>query len=88
MNAAQPITGKQIQRLVILYGQYEAHSLDAPGKSREERMRWASQQTGREIDSFKNLTLDEGKKLIDGLQRALQVKAPSKSPRQRMSRDA
>jgi hypothetical protein len=80
------ITPQQLRRLQVLYGQYERHSLDLSGKSREERLEWASERIGRVIKSFKDLTLDEAKKLIDALQGLLNVKAPNQSPRKRMSR--
>ena len=84
------ITAPALRRLQVLYGQYESHSLDVPNKSREERLRWANAQTGRaptnQVASFKDLTSEEGIKLIDGLQRMLQVKVPSKTPRKRMDR--
>ncbi|ABF42375.1 hypothetical protein Acid345_3374 [Candidatus Koribacter versatilis Ellin345] len=77
------ITKGQVQRLQVLYSQYERHTLDATRGTREERLQWASQQTGRLISSFKDLTLDEAKGLIDALQRLLNVKAPSKRTRRR-----
>jgi hypothetical protein len=77
------INPAQLKRLQVLYGQYERHSLDLSGKSREERLEWASERVGRKIASFKDLSLDEGRKLIDTLQGILQVKAPSKTPRRR-----
>jgi hypothetical protein len=83
---AATITPAQIQRLQILYGQYERHSLDAPGAARQERLQWASQAAGRAVTSFKDLTLDEGRRLIDTLQSALGRKVPSKSPRRRPTR--
>lgn len=82
---SEPITMPQLRRLQVLYRQYQHHSLDAGG-SREDRLAWAAERIGRTIASFSDLTLDEGKQLIDGLQRALGVALPSKSPRRRMSR--
>src|SRR5437868_2604059 len=79
------INPKQLIRLQVLYTQFERHTLDVES-GREARIAWASQQTGRAIASFKDLTLDEGKRLIDGLQRMLGVKSPNKSPRKRMGR--
>jgi hypothetical protein len=81
MNISKPA----LRRLQVLYGQYEAHSLDC-GPRREGRLAWASQQTGRTITSFSNLTVEEGIRLIDGLQRAVGHKVPSKTPRRRMGR--
>jgi hypothetical protein len=80
------ITPQQLQRLQVLYGQYERRSLDSPGKSREARIGWASDRCGRKIASFKELTLEEGRKLIDTLQGVLSTKAPNQSPRKRLSR--
>ena len=77
------ITKKQMRRLQTLYGQLAAHSLD--GTDRSSRLNWASSQVGRPIESFRDLTADEARQLIDGLQGQLGVKAPLK---QRLSRDA
>jgi hypothetical protein len=83
------ITAPALKRLQVLYSQYEAHSLDAPGSAREDRLAWASAQAGRVIASFKDLTVEEGIRLIDGLQRTIGRKMPSKTPRRRrMSRIA
>jgi hypothetical protein len=81
------ITPEQLRRLQTLYGQYEAHTLDVD-RGRGARLHWASQQLGRMVDSFSSLSLDEGRKLIDIIQGVLNVKAPSKTPRKRMSRHA
>ena len=83
---AVAITSAQVQRLQILYGQFERHTLDAPGAARQDRLQWASAACGRIIGSFKDLTLEEGKRLIDGLQNSLGVKAPSKAPRRKQTR--
>ena len=80
------ITSPQLKRLQVLYGQFERHSLDCPGTARASRLQWASSTTGRAIASFKDLTLDEGRRLIDGLQTSLGAKAPSKTPRRRPTR--
>ena len=79
------ITAPQLRRLQVLYGQYCHHSLDT-GNTREERLAFASERIGRAITSYSDLTIEEGKKLIDGLQSALGVKLPSKTPRRRMGR--
>jgi hypothetical protein len=81
------ITAPALKRLQVLYRQYEAHSLDV-GAAREDRLAWAGARIGRRIDSFKLLTIEEGIQLIDGLQRALNTKVPSKTPRRRMGRQA
>jgi hypothetical protein len=82
---SEHITTPQLRRLQVLYSQYCQHSLDIDS-SREDRLRFASERVGRAITSFSDLTLEEGKQLIDGLQRALGVALPSKTPRRRMSR--
>ena len=79
------ITKDQLRRLQVLYKQYEAHSLDC-GSTREDRLAWAGARIGRTIASFSDLTLDEARKMIDGLQNALGVKLPSKKPRRRLDR--
>ena len=79
------ITPPQLKRLQVLYGQYCHHSLDT-SNTREDRLAFASERIGRSIASFSDLTLEEGKKLIDGLQSALGVALPSKTPRRRQTR--
>ncbi len=76
------ITAPQLKRLQFLYSQFAARSLDA-GTSREERIAWASEQLGRTIKSFSDLSMDEAHKLIDQLQGGLGI-APS--PRRRRPR--
>jgi len=66
-------------------GNMLAHSLDT-GTTREDRLVWAATRIGRKVDSFSALTIDEGITLIDGLQRAMGVKLPSKQPRRRPTR--
>jgi hypothetical protein len=80
----QMINAQQMRRLQTLYGQLAAHSID--GNSREARIEWASHQVGRAIASFKDLTAEEGRLLIDGLQGQLGLKAPAR-PRRRFNRD-
>ena len=83
---ATPITPAQLRRLQVLYGQFERHSLDSPGAARQDRLYWATQATGRAISSFKDLTLDEGKRLIDSLQLTIGHKVPSRTPRRKQTR--
>lgn len=78
---SQPITTPQLRRLQTLYSQFERHTLDALGPGRTSRLEWATQACGRRIDSFKDITLVEGKRLIEQLQGVLNVKAPNISPR-------
>ncbi len=77
------ITKPQLQRLQVVYKQFEARSLDT-GTSREDRLAWASSAVGRTITSFSMLKSDEAKTLIDGLQQAMGL-AETK-PARRMSR--
>jgi hypothetical protein len=76
------ITKGQLQRVQILYSQFAARSLDA-GTTREARIAWASEQLGRAITSFSDLSKDEATRLIDQLQGGLGI-APS--PRRRRPR--
>jgi hypothetical protein len=85
-NMPSTITTNQMRRLQTLYSQYASHAID--GNSREARMAWASEQTGRAIASFKDLTFAEAKHLIDALQAQLGVAlSKPKSRRPRLSRD-
>jgi hypothetical protein len=54
--------------------------------SREERLRWASQQTKRSILSFKDLTLSEASDLINLLQSDMGIKESSPAVRPRRFR--
>ena len=74
---SQSITQNQMRRLQTLYGQLSAHAVE--GSDRKSRLEWASAQVGRAIASFKELTTDEARALIDGLQGQLGVKAPQKN---------
>lgn len=78
------ITKGQLTRVQILYGQFSARSLDA-GTAREARIAWASEQLGRAITSFSDLSKADATKLIDTLQGALGI-APTK-PSRRARRD-
>jgi hypothetical protein len=61
----------QLVALQTLWSQYARRSLDVTrGNERDERLRWASENIGRQITSFKNLSVDEAAKLIDMLQLA------------------
>jgi len=81
------INAAQLRRLQTLYSQFERHTLDVD-RGREARIAWASENCGRAIASFSDLTLDEARSLIDKLQGILGVKAASKTPRRKMSRRA
>jgi hypothetical protein len=56
------------------------------GSSREARIAWASEQLGRAVTSFSNLTKEEAHRLIEQLQGVLGI-APSK-PGRRPRRDS
>jgi hypothetical protein len=59
----------QLKRLQTLWGQYCRHALDvASASDRRARLAWASEQTGRRINSFSDLMGHEAKSLIDTLQ--------------------
>lgn len=77
------ITPKQVGRLQTLYSQWARHEIGA-STDREARLRWAAERLGRPVTSFKHLSLEDGRFLIDSLQGALGVKAPVK---QRPSRE-
>lgn len=77
------ITSNQMRRLQTLYGQLAAHAIE--GNNRDSRLQWASDQVGRRVESFRDLTVDEARRLIDGLQGELGVKAPLQK---RLDRDA
>lgn len=69
------ISKSQLRRLQTLYGQLAAHAVE--GSDRASRLGWASDQVGRTIGSFSELTSDEARRLIDGLQGQLGVRAPA-----------
>lgn len=81
----KPITPGARTRLQILYGQYAARSFDV-GTSREDRMAWATEVLGREVESFSKLSADEGKQLIDHLQAILGIEQTLPPKRRRMSK--
>jgi hypothetical protein len=76
----------QLKRLQVLYSQYAARDLMAPN-TREERLRWASQQLARSVSSFSDLDTREAKSLIDQLQGFLGIKE-TRRPRRMSRRDA
>jgi hypothetical protein len=78
MTAFGKITKHQLKRLQTLYGQLQAHTTDGSTSSdpRVARLLWASQQIGRHIESFSDLTFSDARGLIDGLQGQLGVNAP------------
>jgi hypothetical protein len=79
----KPISKAQLQRLQVLYSQLCRHTDQAT--AREERLHWASSLIERPIASFRDLTANDARHLIDSLQGQLGVKAP---PKRRLNRDA
>lgn len=68
-TAGSTLKDGQLKALQTLWSQYARRSLDvARGNEREDRLRWAGENIGRKISSFKDLTVDEAAKLIDTLQ--------------------
>jgi hypothetical protein len=84
------ITNAQLGRLQTLFAQLVRHDIGMDG-SREGRIAWAIERTGRKLTSFSDLTCSEATYLIDGIQGHLGVKAPTSSRtaarRPRLDRD-
>ena len=72
------ITPAQLGRLQTLFAQLVRHDIGMDG-SREGRIAWAIERTGRKLASFSDLTCSEATYLIDGIQGHLGVKAPTSS---------
>lgn len=81
-----PISPGQMKRLQTLYGQLCAHT--DQGADRESRMTWAAYLVNRPIRSFKDLTGDDARHLIDTLQGQLGIQPNMPKRRQRLDRDA
>lgn len=60
-------TRVQLVALHALYCQWSKHTIETPGDPRSARLEWASQNLGRAVASFAELTRDEAGRLIDGL---------------------
>ena len=71
LQKSPSVTGDQMRALQTLYSQWQRHSLEIGEDPRVARLAWASCNTGREINSFTDLTLDEARFLIDVLKGAL-----------------
>lgn len=69
------ITKAQLGRLQTLFAQLVRHEIGMDS-SREGRIAWATERTGRPISSFGDLTCSEASYMIDGIQGHLGVKAP------------
>ena len=81
-NGDAKITSGQMNRLQTVYSKFAKHGLDT--NSREDRMRWAREFTGRTISSFKDLTRGEAKRMTDvapGRDRATPSVSPAVKPR-------
>lgn len=62
---SKPIHAGQLVRLQTLWSQYARRAIDAGSGDREARLLWASENCGREISSFRDLTSAEASSLID-----------------------
>ncbi|HEV7522418.1 MAG TPA: hypothetical protein VGP89_15045 [Candidatus Angelobacter sp.] len=78
------ISDAQLTRLQVLWSQYVRREMIK--NSRDERLRWASEQTKRAISSFKELTLSEASDLINLLQTEMGIKESSPAVRPRRFR--
>jgi hypothetical protein len=78
------ISDAQLKRLQVLWNQYASREMIK--NSRDERLRWASEQTKRAISSFKELTLSEASDLINLLQSEMGIKESSPAVRPRRFR--
>ena len=61
------VTAAQIVALQTLYARWSSHSLEIGADPRAARLAWASENIGRPIPSFSELSRDEARRLIDGL---------------------
>jgi hypothetical protein len=64
-------TGAQLTALHALYSKWHSHCIQDATDPRAARVAWASESIGREITSFKELTRDEARRLIDVLKTSL-----------------
>ena len=93
-NKSSHITVEQMKLLQTVYGLYARATMDSATfplptaqQAKESRLAWASERTGRTIQSFSELSFSEAQLLIDFIQNALGVKAPAKK-KQRLGRRA
>lgn len=61
----------QISALQALYSLWQSHSLEEVADPRAARLAWASDSIGRAVSSFKELTSDEARRLIDVLKTSM-----------------
>jgi hypothetical protein len=78
------ISTAQLTRLQVLWTQHAGREMMK--NSRDERLRWASEQTKRAISSFKELRITEASDLINLLQAELGIKESSPAVRPRRFR--
>ncbi|MBZ5627733.1 MAG: hypothetical protein LAO06_02590 [Acidobacteriia bacterium] len=93
--ATQQISDGHLRALHTLFGIYAARALDLTSSDlRQQRLKWAAQNIGREITSFRDLTDAEAGSLVDLLKVAVgqEVSAPvrrrSRRPRSRQGAEA
>ncbi len=63
----KPLSSGQLTALQSLYAKWQAHAVQDRGDPRAARLAWASENAGRTVTSFKELTADEARRLIDVL---------------------
>jgi len=68
---AKPSSKDQIVALQSLYSVWQAHSIENSADPRTARLLWASENVGRVVSSFKQLTGDEARRLIDALKQSM-----------------
>jgi hypothetical protein len=97
MAKGKYISVGQIPKLQTLWSQWSAVSFDystraivLPATERARRLEWASEQLGRQVESFKDLTRSEASQLIDVLLRSTgqEVIAPDRSKKRKSREDA
>ncbi len=67
----KPSSRDQIVALQSLYSKWQAHSIQDSGDPRTARLLWASENIERKVASFKELTSDEARRLIDALKQSM-----------------
>lgn len=75
---AAAVTARQVRRLQTLWGLL-CKELPPASKNREARLAWVGAKIGREIGSFRELTLPEAKRAIEEMQKLLPP-MPSRRP--------
>ncbi|ACO34437.1 MULTISPECIES: hypothetical protein [Acidobacterium] len=82
---SRQITSPQMKRLQVLFSQVARRTQIE--NTRDERLLWATEGIGRKVESFKDLTADEARRLIDAAQAQLNYRAPLKQRRSRADAD-